>query len=151
MIVLNFVDELHQGLIQLLERIYLSNYIENLQLNLPVKKGLIIFRDESKMLDVLEFLQEEFQEFDDNETCPFVMNHGGLGPVTTKNIISRKNEISLYLSTSKMLMGIDLEQISVVIFVRPLNMMLYVLYKEIILPFLIKSYFIQVTSFSPIA
>ena len=34
--------------------------------------------------------------------------------------------LSLYLSTSKMLMGIDIEQISVIIFVRVLNMIHYV-------------------------
>ena len=115
------------GLLQLLRRIYLTKYIESLRQNLPIKKCLILFRTERQMVDVLEFVQEELPEFDDSASCPFVMNHGGLGPVTTQNIISRKNEISLFLSTSKMLMGIDLEQISVVIFVRPLNMMHYIL------------------------
>ena len=114
------------GLLQLLNRIYLTKYIENIRQNLPVKKCLMLFRTDRQMLDVLEYVQEELPDFE-NETSPYVMNHGGLGPVTTNNIIARKNEISLYLSTSKMLMGIDIEQISVIIFVRCLNMMHYVL------------------------
>ena len=105
------------GLIQLLDRIYLSKYVENIRQNIPVKKCLILFRTDRQMLDVLEYVQEKLPGFE-NEKSPFIMNHGGLGPVTTKNIIARKNEISLYLSTSKMLMGIDIEQISVIIFVR---------------------------------
>ena len=115
------------GLLQLLKRIFLSKYIENIRQDLPVKKCLMLFRTERQMVDVLEYVQEELPAFDDNASSPFVMNHGGLGPVTTKNIISRKNDISLFLSTSKMLMGIDIEQISVIIFVRPLNMMHYIL------------------------
>ena len=58
---------------------------------------------------------------------PFVMNHSGLGPITSKNIIDRKNDITLFLSTSKMLMGIDIESIDVVVFVRVLSMLHYIL------------------------
>ena len=54
---------------------------------------------------------------------PYVMNHGGLGPMTSKDLIDRRNEITLFLSTSKMLMGIDIENIDVVIFVRVLSML----------------------------
>ena len=114
------------GFLQLLRRIFLNKYFESIKQNLSVKKTLMIFRDEQKMVETLELCQEELPDYE-NENSPFVMNHGGLGPVTTNNIISRKNEISLYLSTSKMLMGIDIEEISIVIFVRPLNMMHYVI------------------------
>ena len=106
------------GLIQVLNRIFLRKYIEDMRQKLPVKKGLILFRTEKHMLDVFEYVREQLPEYDDLNTIPYVMNHGGLGPATTRNIISRKNEISLYLSTSKMLLGIDIEQISVIIFVR---------------------------------
>ena len=66
-------------------------------------------------------------EFKDMNTIPFVMNHGGIGPATSQNIIARKNEISLFLATSKMLLGIDIEGISIIVFVRPFNMMHYIL------------------------
>ena len=115
------------GLIQLLNRIFLTKYIENMRQNLPVKKGLILFRTERHMLDVFEYVREQLPWFKDMNSIPYVMNHGGLGPATSKNIISRKNEISLFLATSKMLLGIDIEGISVIIFVRPMNMMHYIL------------------------
>ena len=115
------------GLIQLLNRIYLAKYIENMKQNLPVKKGLILFRTEKHMMEVFEYVKEQLPGYDDMTTIPFTMNHGGLGPATIKNIIARKNEISLFLATSKMLMGIDIEEISVIIFVRPMNMMHYIL------------------------
>ena len=118
------------GLLQLLNRIYLRKYIECLKQNLPVKKGLILFRTDKHMLDVFEYLREQLPGHDDMAEIPFIMNHGGLGPATTKNIIARKNQISLFLSTSKMRMGIDIEQISVIIFVRVMNMLHYLLQGE---------------------
>ena len=57
---------------------------------------------------------------------PYVMNHIGLGPITTQNIIDRRNQITLFLSTSKMLLGIDIESIDVIVFVRVLSMLHYV-------------------------
>ena len=114
------------GLHPVLDQLYLAKFFECIRQKQPVKKCLMLFRTERQMLDVLEYVQEELPDFD-NSDSPFVMNHAGIGPVTTKNIISRKNEISLYLSTSKMLMGVDIEQISVIIFVRVLNQMHYVL------------------------
>ena len=95
------VDQLGRekpGLLHLLDRLFLNTYIKNIRLNIPVKKCFMLFRTDSQMLDVLEYVQEQLPGYDNAES-PFVMNHGGLGPVTTKNIISRKNEISLYLST----------------------------------------------------
>ena len=88
--------------------------------------GKAFYRDEQKMVEVYENVEEQFPEYDDKSTIPFVMNHGGLGPATIKNIIARKNDISLFLSTSKMLMGIDIEEISVIVFVRPMNMLHYI-------------------------
>ena len=57
--------------------------------------------------------------------CPWVMNHSGIGPITAECIRQRKNEISLYLSTSVMLMGLDLTDIDIVGMVRPFNMCHY--------------------------
>ena len=49
------------------------------------------------------------------------MSHGALGEATDQNIIEIKNVIKLFLTTTKMLMGIDLNDIQIVIFVRPMN------------------------------
>ena len=59
--------------------------------------------------------------FKDCRDSPFVMNHSSLLPPTEKVLSSRSSEISLYLSSNKMLLGIDLEEIDVVIFLRPYN------------------------------
>ena len=115
------------GLIQLLDRILLKRYFENVRNGLPVKKALVFFRTEKHMLEVFEYVKEQLPGYNDMSEIPFVMNHGGLGSATTKNIVSRKNQISLFLATSKMLMGIDIEQLSVIVFVRVMNMVHYLL------------------------
>ena len=124
---IDMAGNLRPGLIQLLDRIFLDFYVDNLKKCQPPKKGIIFFRAEKNMLDIYEYVRERLPEFDDMNTVSFVMNHSGLGPATISNIIERKNEISLFLTTSKMLMGIDIDKISVVIFVRPLNMIHYIL------------------------
>ena len=93
------VGNLKPGLIALLERIYLSKFIENTLQNIPVKKCLMLFRSEKQMADVHDFVREKLPGCKDPATNPYVMNHGGLGPITTQSIIDRRNEIKLFLST----------------------------------------------------
>ena len=58
-------------------------------------------------------------KYKDCRTSPFVMNHSSLLPPTVKVLSERCNDISLYLSSNKMLLGIDLADIDIIIFVRP--------------------------------
>ena len=44
-------------------------------------------------------LTTNFLVFSDTSPQPYVMNHGGLGPITAQSIIDRRNEIDLFLST----------------------------------------------------
>ena len=60
-------------------------------------------------------------KYKDCRDSPFVMNHSSLLAPTEKVIADRAEEISLYLSSNKMLLGIDLDQIDIVIFLRPYN------------------------------
>ena len=71
----------------------------NTLLNIPVKKCLMLFRTDSMMSDVHDYVRQNLPGFTDPLTRPYVMNHGGLGPITSKSIIDRKNEFSLFLST----------------------------------------------------
>ena len=80
-------------------QIYLKFSYRNTLLNLPVKKCLMIFRTESLMNDVHDLVRQNLPGFTDPSTRPYVMNHGGLGPITQQNIIDRKDEINLFLST----------------------------------------------------
>ena len=116
----------HPGLVALLKRIYLDTFISNTRLGLPSAKCIIFFRTESHMFDVNDFIGSELPHLKGSREMPYVMNHGGLGPITSQDLIDRRNEITLFLSTSKMLMRIDIENIDVVIFVRVLCMLHYI-------------------------
>ena len=80
------------------------------------------------LIATYEYLLELLPQFEgDNKSIPFVMCHGAMGEATEKNIVESKDEIKLYLSTSKLLMGVDLEDIQIVIFVRPMNQLQHLL------------------------
>ena len=49
------------------------------------------------------------------------MNHSSLLPPTEKIISERSSEISLYLSSNKMLLGVNISNIDIIIFCRPFN------------------------------
>ena len=87
------------GLLALLDRIYLSKFVENTLKNIPVKKCLMLFRTQKHMVDVHDYVREKLPNFKDQKLRPFLMNHGGLGPITSDFIINRKNEYNLFLST----------------------------------------------------
>ena len=59
--------------------------------------------------------------FKDCRDSPFVLNHASLLPPTEQVLARRSSEISLYLSSNKMLLRIDLERVDVVIFLQPFN------------------------------
>ena len=87
------------GLLTLLDRLYLSKYVEMTRLNHPVKKCLMLFRTQNHMTNVYDYVLDKLPEFQDHNTRPFIMNHGGIGPITADHIIKRKNSYTLYLST----------------------------------------------------
>ena len=74
------------------------------------------------MIEIFNFLKEALPFYDTAIDCPFVMQSSSVGPIT-QAFIDQRTDISLYISTSKMLMGINISNISVVIFLRPLNML----------------------------
>ena len=53
---------------------------------------------------------------------PWAMNHASLTPTDEAFIMARRNEYILYLTTVRMLLGVDLSSIKQVIMVRPPNM-----------------------------
>ena len=116
------------GLGSSLDLIYLQRFVDDIRNGKPTKKAIIFFRTEMQLIATFEYLLEMLPEFDgDNKSIPFVMCHGALGKATDENIVKRKNEIKLFLSTSKMLMGVDLLDIQIVIFVRPMNQLQHIL------------------------
>ena len=110
------------GLGHLLNTIYLERFISDIRKGTEPKKAMIFFRTEMQLLATYEYLLEQLPQFDgDYKSIPFVMSHGAVGEATDKNIIERKDEIKLFLTTSKMMMGVDINDIQIVIFVRPMN------------------------------
>ena len=74
------------------------------------------------MIEIFNFLKEALPMYDSAIDCPFVMQSSSVAPIT-QACIDQRTDISLYISTCKMLMGINISDISVVIFLRPLNML----------------------------
>ena len=110
------------GLLDLLDRVFLSHYVNDLMEGREPKKCIIFCRGNGVLGAIYSHLMIRTQgKFKDCRDSPFVMNHSCLLPPTEKVLAERSSEISLYLSSNKMLLGIDLPRIDVVIFLRPYN------------------------------
>ena len=111
------------GLVQFVQEIFLDKYVDCIKNNLPVKHAIMLFKKEDDISDVNDLLCELLpDQAVDPSSCPWVVNHSSIGPVTAQSIRSRSGEISLYLTTSVMLMGLDCPDIDLVIMVRPFSM-----------------------------
>lgn len=96
--------------------------MEDLEQGVQPKKCIIFCRGNGVLGEIHSRIMELTKfRFKDCKDAPFVMNHASLLPVTEKVLAERASEISLYLSSNKMLLGIDLDKIDVVIFIRPYN------------------------------
>ena len=112
----------NSGLLDLLDRVYLDPYLEDLRLGREPKKAIIFCRGNSVLGAIYSHLMHRTNyKYSDCRDSPFVMNHSSLLPPTEKVLMERSSEISLYLSSNKMLLGIDLPRIDMVIFLRPFN------------------------------
>ena len=115
-------EEEKPGLLHLLDRILLDEYVENIKKGIKPKKAIIFFRREDDIPDVYDAICERLPEQAATpETTPWVINHSGIGPVTAESIRQRRDSISLYLTTSVMLLGLDFDDVDIVIMVRPFN------------------------------
>ena len=115
-------DDSKPGLVQLLDRIYLDEYVNCIKNGQKPKKAILFFRREDDIPDVYDYICERLpDQVVDPESIPWVINHSGIGPVTAESIRKRRDSISLYLTTSVMLLGLDFHDIDVIIMVRPFN------------------------------
>ena len=115
------------GLVHLMNRLFFDKYVEQVKNGEPVKKSIWICRNEDDICDLYDALCERLpDQAADPLTCPFVMNHSGIGPITAESIRQRREEINLYLTTSVMLLGLDFRDVDIVGMIRPLNMCHYV-------------------------
>jgi len=124
----NAAGDLQPGLVQTLDRLFLDTYVEKVKRGEEVKKSIWVFRKEDDIADIYDSLCERLPDkAADPLTCCFVMNHSGIGPVTSQSYRDRRGQINLYLTTSCMLLGLDLSNIDIVGMVRPLNMCHYII------------------------
>ena len=116
--------ELKPGLIQVLKACFLDKYVDQTRRGIAVKKAIWFFKKEEDIADVNDFLCNELPEVSsDPSSCPWVINFSAVGPATAKSIASRKGEITLYLTTAVMMMGLDLEDIKIIGMIRPFSTM----------------------------
>ena len=114
--------EKNPGLMDQLLRIFLLQYLEDLEQGRMPKKCIIFCRGNGILGAIYSRLMELTKnKYKDCRDSPIVMNHSSLLPPTERVLAARASEISLYLSSNKMLLGIDLADIDVVIFARPYN------------------------------
>ena len=114
---------LKPGLLQIMRILSLDKYVEETRLGIPTKKTIWFFRKEEDIADINDFLCEQLPELaGDPGTCPWVVNFSGIGSATAKSIRDRK-DITLYLTTAVMMMGIDLDKVEIVGMVRPFSML----------------------------
>ena len=113
--------EFKSGLVDTLRDLFLDKYIDHVTRGIPVKATILFCKKGDDLADLNNFLCDACPELASDPSCPWVVNLYGVGPVTAKSIRERKGEISLYLTTPVMLMGINCPNIEVVIMVRPFS------------------------------
>ena len=110
------------GLFDLLDRVYLRQYVQDIKTGVEPKKAIIFCRGNGVLGVIYSHLMNlTLNQFRDCRDAPFVMNHSSLLPPTEKVLKERAAKISLYLSSNKMLLGVDLSKIDIIIFLRPYN------------------------------
>ena len=123
----NSAGEFQPGLVDIMNRLFLDYYVEKIRKGESVKKSIWLFRNENDIADIYDALCERLPgQSEDPLRCPFVMNHSNIGPITAESYRQRRGEISLYLSTSVMLLGLDFSDVDIIGMVRPFNMLHYV-------------------------
>lgn len=112
--------EIRPGLFVLLERLYIGKFLKDVKEGKKTKRCIIFFRSNLLMAAVYSFLKMK-TGLTDPATSPFVMNHSSLLPPDDKMLRERRDDITLYLASNKMLLGTDQKNIDMVIFCRPFN------------------------------
>ena len=109
------------GLREVLESLYLREFISD-----PVncRKAVIFCKNEEDLVQIYEFIEGKIgSQYQNMKERPWIQYHSSLGERTLKWIhkrmqLSGRKEIKLYLSTYKLVMGVDLQDVGLAIFVR---------------------------------
>ena len=65
-----------------------------------------MFRSDTQVIEIFNYLREALPWFKSVADSPFVQVSSSIAPITEAKILER-DDISLYISTTKMLMGVN--------------------------------------------
>ena len=111
---------LKPGLYHLLERLYLGHFLRDIKAGRKPKRCIIFFRSNKLLGAVYGLLQKLTGQYNPS-TADFAMNHSSLLPPDDRMLQLRREEISGYLASNKMLMGTNLPNLDVAIFCQPFD------------------------------
>jgi superfamily II DNA/RNA helicase len=112
----------HAGLLHQLRVIYIDEYVRCIQNGEDPKHGILFFRTENQLILLLNYLRQTLG-LSNAASAPFVSLVSSTPQVTEMVINRRKGSISLYLTTQKMLLGLNIPGLQICIFVKPMNML----------------------------
>ena len=106
------------GLWHLLLRLYLQHFLDGVRSGVPAKRAIIYFKSNALLGAVYTLLQRATGQTNPS-TASFAMNHSSLLPTDDIILDQRRDNITLYLASNKMLLGTDLSRIDLVILCAP--------------------------------
>ena len=110
----------HPGLLDQLRVIYIDEYVQSILGGNEPKHAIIFFRTENQLILLLNYLRQVLS-ISNARSAPFVCLISSTPPVTELIINKRKGSVSLYLTTQKMLLGVNVPRLDICIFVKPMN------------------------------
>ena len=109
------------GLLHLLRLIVLDRFVACVRRGRPFgafKKCMLFFRSAQDMAEINSWLMKE-TGYKLNSDAPFVMSHASLPSCDEAVIQHRRSDILLFLTTSRLLLGVNIPGVNLIIMVRP--------------------------------
>ena len=96
--------------------LYLREFIND---PLNCRKAVLFCKNEEDLVNIYEFIEEQIGDhFTDMRRRPWVQYHSSVGINTMKWIHRRMGEVKLFIATYKLIMGVDIKNIDLAIFIR---------------------------------
>ena len=111
----------HPGLLSQLRVLVIDEYVRCILKGEEPKHTILFFRTENQLIQLINYLREVLG-VSNARSAPFVSLVASTPPVTEMVVNARKGNISLYLTTQKMLMGVNIPKPDICIFIKPMNM-----------------------------
>ena len=115
------LGRLQPGLWHLLERLYVGEFLLAVKEGRRAKRCIIYFRNNVVMGAFYTLLQKLTGQTNPS-TADFAMNHSSLLPPDDRMLDLRRDDITMYGASNKMLLGTNLKNIDLVIFAQPFDM-----------------------------